>query len=46
MINVLYIDDEPHNLTSFKASFRRIFNVYISEDTDEARRIVENKIYR
>lgn len=43
MINVLYIDDEPHNLTSFKASFRRIFNVYISEDTDEARRIMENK---
>lgn len=43
MINVLYIDDEPHNLTSFKASFRRIFNVYVTEDTEEARSIVENK---
>jgi response regulator RpfG family c-di-GMP phosphodiesterase len=43
MINVLYIDDEPHNLTSFKASFRRNFNVYTVEEAVEARKILENK---
>ncbi|RZK80737.1 MAG: response regulator, partial [Pedobacter sp.] len=26
-INVLYVDDEVHNLNAFKASFRRLFNV-------------------
>ena len=43
MINVLYIDDEPHNLTSFKASFRRNFNIYTVEEAAEARKILENK---
>ena len=43
MINVLYIDDEPHNLTSFKASFRRNFNVYTVDEAVEARKILENK---
>src|SRR5689334_16219778 len=43
MINVLYIDDEPHNLTAFRASFRRIFNVFTVDEAGEARRILENK---
>lgn len=43
MINVLYIDDEPHNLTSFRASFRRTFNVYTTECVDEARKILDTK---
>jgi response regulator RpfG family c-di-GMP phosphodiesterase len=43
MINVLYIDDEPHNLTSFKASFRRHFNIYTVEEAAEARKILEHK---
>ena len=43
MINVLYIDDEPHNLTSFKASFRRNFNIYTVEEAAEARKILESK---
>ncbi len=45
-INVLYIDDEPNNLNSFRASFRRIFNVYTAESAEEGRRILEaNKIH-
>ena len=30
-INVLYVDDEVENLSAFKASFRRVFNVFIAE---------------
>ena len=40
-INVLYIDDEPHNLTAFKAAFRRDFNVFLAESAIAARKIVE-----
>lgn len=40
-INVLYIDDEVHNLTSFRASFRRMFNVYTAESAEEGRTIIE-----
>lgn len=46
MINVLYIDDEPHNLLSFKASFRRDFNVFTAESAEEGRKILEkNEIH-
>ena len=31
MINVLYLDDESHNLTAFRAAFRRDFQVIISD---------------
>ena len=41
MINVLYIDDEPHNLLSFKASFRRIFNVFTAESAEQGRKILD-----
>jgi response regulator RpfG family c-di-GMP phosphodiesterase len=40
MINVLYIDDEPHNLVSFRASFRRYFNIYTAESAAEGRKIL------
>lgn len=40
-INVLYIDDEIHNLNAFKASFRRIFNVFTSESAKDALPILE-----
>ena len=43
MINVLYIDDEPHNLTSFHASFRREFNVFTAESAEAGRKILEQK---
>lgn len=42
-INVLYIDDEVHNLTSFKASFRRIFNITTAESAEEASKILEKE---
>lgn len=35
-IKVLYIDDEPNNLVSFKASFRFDYKVFIANNTDEA----------
>jgi response regulator RpfG family c-di-GMP phosphodiesterase len=42
MITILYIDDEPHNLTAFKASFRRSYNVFTAESAEEGRKILEN----
>lgn len=41
MIHVLYIDDEEHNLTSFKAAFRRTFQVFVTTEPSEAVRILE-----
>ncbi|NNV55836.1 response regulator [Limnovirga soli] len=44
MITVLYIDDEPQNLISFKASFRRDFTIFTAESAEDARKILdENK---
>ncbi|HAI83694.1 MAG TPA: two-component system response regulator [Chitinophagaceae bacterium] len=45
-INVLYIDDEQHNLTAFKASFRRNFNVFIADSAARGLEIIqENDIH-
>lgn len=41
LINVLYVDDEVHNLNSFKAGFRRLFNVFVAESAAEGRKILE-----
>jgi signal transduction histidine kinase len=35
-INILYLDDEPNNLTSFKAAFRREFNIFTTTNANEA----------
>ncbi|MCK9402887.1 MAG: response regulator [Chitinophagaceae bacterium] len=43
-INVLYIDDEPNNITSFKAAFRRIFNIFTAESAEEGRMILETEL--
>lgn len=40
---ILYIDDEKHNLVSFKATFRRDFNVLIAESAEEGKKLVEEK---
>jgi response regulator RpfG family c-di-GMP phosphodiesterase len=40
-INILYVDDEIHNLNAFKASFRRVFNVYTAESAEEALKILK-----
>lgn len=42
MITVLYIDDEPHNLISFRASFRRDFNVFTAESAEEGKKILDS----
>ncbi len=42
-INVLYIDDEVNNLTSFRATFRRNFNITTTESAEEALKILESE---
>lgn len=42
-INVLYVDDEMDNLTSFKATFRRNFNITTAESAEEAMKILERE---
>ena len=45
-INVLYVDDEENNLQAFKASFRRIFNVFTAISADEGKKILaQNEIH-
>jgi len=38
---VLYIDDEINNLNSFKAAFRRDFEIYTAQSAREGRRILD-----
>ncbi|MBL4594297.1 MAG: response regulator [Flavobacteriales bacterium] len=42
-INVLYVDDEVGNLTAFKASYRRDFNVFIAESAKEGQQILNEQ---
>lgn len=42
-IRVLYVDDEEHNLTSFKASFRREFKIFTATSASAARKILETE---
>jgi len=39
-INVLYVDDEVGNLTSFKAAFRKDFNVFVAKSAAEGEKIL------
>ena len=41
-VRVLYIDDEEHNLHSFKASFRRQYEIYTANSAAEGLKILEN----
>ncbi|AOM75887.1 response regulator [Pedobacter steynii] len=41
--NVLYVDDEVHNLNAFKASFRRKFNVFTANSAVEGRQVLESE---
>jgi signal transduction histidine kinase len=41
-ISILYLDDEEHNLTSFKAAFRRDFEIFTTTDAGEAVTILNN----
>lgn len=44
--NILYVDDEIHNLNSFKAVFRRSYTIYTAISSTEARKILsEHEIH-
>jgi response regulator RpfG family c-di-GMP phosphodiesterase len=40
-INILYVDDEVNNLTSFKAMFRVKYHVFTAISADDAMKILE-----
>lgn len=42
-IRVLYIDDEPNNLLSFQASFRRHYEIYTAETVSDGLNILNDK---
>lgn len=41
-IRLLYIDDEENNLTSFKATFRRQYEIYTANSAEEGLKILQN----
>lgn len=42
-ISILYIDDEEHNLQSFKASFRKDYKILTTTSTEEAEEILASQ---
>lgn len=45
-IRVLYVDDELENLNSFRASFRRYFEIFTASSAEEAVKVLtEHKIH-
>ncbi len=40
-IAVLYVDDEENNLNSFRAAYRRDWNVYLANSPDQGRKILD-----
>lgn len=43
-INILYVDDEVHNLNAFKAGFRTRFNIFTAECAGKGREILEKEL--
>lgn len=41
-VGVLYVDDEINNLNSFKAAFRRDFDIYTAQSAREGRKILDS----
>ncbi|MDN3548518.1 response regulator [Mucilaginibacter aquaedulcis] len=41
-VGVLYVDDEINNLNSFKAAFRRDFNIYTASSAAEGRKVLDS----
>ena len=45
-IKVLYVDDEPNNLISFKANYREYFEIFTAESAEAGRKVLEeNEIH-
>jgi len=42
-IKVLYVDDEVSNLTAFKASFRRVFDIHLAESAKDGINILNTR---
>jgi len=42
-IGVLYVDDEINNLNSFKASFRRDFEIFTASSAKEGRKVLDSQ---
>ena len=42
-INILYVDDEAHNLISFKANLRSFYNIYTAESAELGKHILKEK---
>ncbi len=40
---ILYVDDEANNLLTFKANFRRFYEVYTAESAEEGRKLLQDK---
>ena len=41
---VLYVDDEINNLNSFKAAFRRDFDIHVAQSARDGRRILDANV--
>lgn len=41
--NILYIDDEIHNLNAFRASFRRIYRIFTASSAEEGRKVLDEQ---
>jgi response regulator RpfG family c-di-GMP phosphodiesterase len=42
-ITILYVDDEINNLTSFKANYRRLYNIHTAISADEGYEILKTE---
>lgn len=42
-LEILYVDDEPANLRSFKSAFRRLYKVHIADHPTQAMEIVRSQ---
>ena len=40
--HILYVDDEPNNLTVFRSTFRRVYKVHLANSAQEALDLLEN----
>jgi len=41
--NILYVDDEPHNLSAFAAGYRRLYKIFTAESAEEGWKILEKE---
>lgn len=41
-IRILYVDDEENNLQAFRATFRKIYDIYLAPSAKEAREILHH----